>query len=131
MASDTSEQLKAVGELAGAVMAQDWEKVKSHLTDDVFYKPGSNPPVRGPSAVVDFFKQVFNNTAVFYGHVPRKVWQEPDIVSIEMDAKYKLVGSNKEVTIACCDVYRMRGNKVQEWRVYADVIPLFYPDQAA
>ncbi|MBG1239700.1 Nif11-like leader peptide family RiPP precursor [Nostoc sp. NZL] len=119
----SSEQLKAVGELAQSVMNQDWEKVKTYLTPDIFYKVGSGEPVYGPQAVVNFFKQVFNNTAVFYGHEVRKVWQEPDIITIEMDAKYQLVGSKKHVTIACCDIYRLRGNQVSEWRVYADMSP--------
>jgi predicted ribosomally synthesized peptide with nif11-like leader len=118
-----SDQLKAVGELAKSVMAQDWEKVKTYLTPDIFYKVGSGEPLYGPQAVVNFFQQVFSNTAVFYGHEVRKVWQEPDIITIEMDAKYELVASKKHVTIACCDIYRLRGNQVSEWRVYADMSP--------
>ncbi|MBC1222987.1 Nif11-like leader peptide family natural product precursor [Nostoc sp. UCD121] len=119
----SSEQLKSVGELAQFIMAQDWEKVKTYLTDDIFYKVGSGEPVYGPQAVVNFFKQVFRNTAVFSGHEVRKVWQEPDIITIEMDAKYELVPSKKYVNIACCDIYRLRGNQVSEWRVYADMSP--------
>jgi predicted ribosomally synthesized peptide with nif11-like leader len=119
----SSEQLKTVGELSQAVMAQDWDKVKSHLTDDILYKVGSSEPVYGPQAVVDFFKQTFQNTAVFTGHDARKVWEEPNIITIEMDAHYQLVSNKKTVTVACCDVYRLRGNKVNEWRVYADMSP--------
>jgi catechol 2,3-dioxygenase-like lactoylglutathione lyase family enzyme/limonene-1,2-epoxide hydrolase len=119
----SSEQLKAVGELSQAIMAQDWEKVKSYLTDDILYKVGSSEPVYGPQAVVDFFKRTFQNTAVFTGHDARKVWEEPNIITIEMDAHYQLVSNKKAVTIACCDVYRLRGNKVSEWRVYADMSP--------
>lgn len=120
---NSSEQLKAVSELAQSIIAQDWEKVKTYLTDDIFYTVGSSEPVYGPQAVVDFFERTFKNTAVFYGHDIRKVWQELDIISIEMDAKYELVPSKDHVKIACCDIYRMRGNKVSEWRVYADMSP--------
>ncbi|MDJ0506242.1 MAG: nuclear transport factor 2 family protein [Nostocales cyanobacterium LE14-WE12] len=118
-----SEQLKAVGELSAAIMAEDWEKVKTYLTDDLFYKVGSGEPMYEPNAVVDFFKHTFKTTAKFYGHDARKIWIEPDIITIEMDAKYEMVGSKKHVTVACCDIYRMRGNKVSEWRVYADMSP--------
>ncbi len=45
------------------------------------------------------------------------------MITIEMDAHYQLVPNKKEVTVACCDVYRMRGNKVSEWRIYADMSP--------
>ncbi|MEA5619039.1 nuclear transport factor 2 family protein [Cronbergia sp. UHCC 0137] len=117
------EQLKVVGELSAAIMAEEWEKVKTYLTDDLLYKVGSGEPMYGPNAVVDFFKHTFKNTAKFYGHDARKIWIEPDIITIEMDAKYEMVGSKKHVKVACCDIYRMRGNKVSEWRVYADMTP--------
>ncbi|MBS3026171.1 MAG: nuclear transport factor 2 family protein [Dolichospermum sp. DET50] len=118
-----SPQLQVVGELSAAIMAEDWEKVKTYLTDDLFYKVGSGEPMYGPNAVVDFFKHTFKTTAKFYGHDARKIWIEPDIITIEMDAKYEMVGSKKHVVVACCDIYRMRGNKVSEWRVYADMTP--------
>jgi alkylhydroperoxidase/carboxymuconolactone decarboxylase family protein YurZ/limonene-1,2-epoxide hydrolase/catechol 2,3-dioxygenase-like lactoylglutathione lyase family enzyme len=118
-----SQQLQAMGELAQSVIGQDWEKVKTYLTDDIFYKVGSGEPVYGPQAVVDFFQQTFKNTAIFYGHDVRKIWQEPDIITLEMDAKYELVPNKEHVKIACCDIYRLRGNKVSEWRVYADMSP--------
>jgi limonene-1,2-epoxide hydrolase/alkylhydroperoxidase/carboxymuconolactone decarboxylase family protein YurZ/catechol 2,3-dioxygenase-like lactoylglutathione lyase family enzyme len=117
------EQLDAVSSLAQAVIAQDWDRVKFYLTDDVYYKVGSGAPLYGKQAVVDFFIQTFQTTAVFTGHMVRKIWQEPDIITLEMDAYYQMVASGKTVTIACCDIYRLRGNKVSEWRVYADMSP--------
>ena len=119
----SSEQLNAVGELAQAVMAQNWAKVKTYLTDDIFYKVGSAEPRYGRQEVVDFFANTFKTTAIFSGHKVRKVWQEQDIIALEMDAYYELIPSRKQVTISCCDIYRMRGNKVSEWRVYADMSP--------
>ncbi len=104
-------------------MAQNWAKVKSYLTDDIFYKVGSGEARYGKQEVVDFFANTFKTTAVFTGHKPRKIWQEPDIITIEMDAYYEMVGTGKKVTIACCDIYRLRGDKVSEWRVYADMSP--------
>ena len=121
--SNQEEQLKAVGDLSQAIVAQDWEKVKSYLTDDIFYKVGSGAPRYGSQSVVDFFQDTFKTAGVFAGHKVRKIWQEPDIISIEMDAYYEMVGTKKQVTIACCDIYRLRGNQVSEWRVYADMSP--------
>jgi alkylhydroperoxidase/carboxymuconolactone decarboxylase family protein YurZ/limonene-1,2-epoxide hydrolase/catechol 2,3-dioxygenase-like lactoylglutathione lyase family enzyme len=121
--SKSSEQFQAVGELSQAVMAQNWNKVYSYLTDDILYKVGSSEAVYGPQEVIEFFKNTFKNIAVFTGHRVRKVWQEPDIITIEMDAYYEMVSNKKRVTISCCDIYRMRGNRVSEWRVYADMSP--------
>ncbi len=123
MSSEQSEQLNAVGATSAAIVAQDWEAVKTHLADDIFYKVGSGEPRYGPQAVVDFFKETFKNTAVFAGHEVRKLWQEPDTIAIEMDAYYEMVPNKERVTIACCDIYRMEGNKIKEWRVYADMSP--------
>jgi limonene-1,2-epoxide hydrolase len=45
-----------------------------------------------------------------------------------MDAKYTTVKDKRHLNIACCDVYRLRGNQVSEWRVYADILPFYETD---
>ena len=123
-----SEQLQAAVHLSEAVLAEDWEQVKTFLTDDIFYKVGSAEPVYGRQAVADFLSSLFQNTAKFTGHEVRKICNEPGIILVEMDAKYITVKDKKHLTIACCDIYRMRGNQVSEWRVYADILPFYQTD---
>ena len=120
---DLSEQLTAVSELFSGVISQNWPKVKSSLTDDILYKFGSGEPRYGRQEVVDCFTETFRTTAVLTGYKTRKIWQEPDVISIEMDAYYTLVANNKQVIISRCDIYRLRGNQISEWRVYADMSP--------
>jgi hypothetical protein len=48
-----------------SVVAQDWEKVKRYLTDEILYQVGSGEPRYGSQAVVDFFKDTFKNIGVF------------------------------------------------------------------
>ncbi|WP_221643343.1 MULTISPECIES: nuclear transport factor 2 family protein [unclassified Nostoc] len=120
-----SEQLEAVVQLSGFVLNEDWEQVKHFLTDDIFYKVGSSEPVYGKQAVVNFLSSMFANTAKFTGHEIRKIWHESGIIVVEMDAKYITVQDKRHLTIACCDIYRMRGNQVSEWRVYADILPFY------
>ncbi|MGB3209002.1 MAG: nuclear transport factor 2 family protein [Crinalium sp.] len=115
-----SEQVKTVGKIAEAVVQANWEEVQRHLTDDVFYKVGSREPVHGKQAVIDFFTSLYSTTAKFKGHQIRKLWDEPGIVAAEMDAYYLRLKDNQQVTIACCDIYRIRDNKVYEGRVYVD-----------
>lgn len=121
----TSEQLQAVQQLSESVIDENWKQVKSFLTEDIFYKVGSTEPVYGKQAVIDFLSSFFHNTAKFTGHKVRKIWNVPGIVTVEMDALYTTVKDRKDLTIACCDIYRMRKNQVSEWRVYADMMPLF------
>ena len=120
-----SEQLEAIQKLSECVLNEDWEQVKTLLTDDLMYKVGSSEPRYGNEAVADFLSSVFKSTAKLEGHDVRKVWEEPGIITIEMDANYRRVKDNQLVKVACCDVYRMRGNQVYEWRVYADGTPLY------
>jgi alkylhydroperoxidase/carboxymuconolactone decarboxylase family protein YurZ/limonene-1,2-epoxide hydrolase/catechol 2,3-dioxygenase-like lactoylglutathione lyase family enzyme len=120
-----SEQLEAVLQMSGFVLKEDWEQVKHFLTDDIFYKVGSSEAVYGKQAVVNFLSTMFATTAKFIGHEVRKVWQEPGIIVVEMDAKYITVQDQRHLTIACCDIYRLRGNQVSEWRVYADILPFY------
>lgn len=120
-----SEQLEAIKQLSEYVLKEDWEMVKTFLTDDLLYKVGSNEPQYGKDAVANFLSTIFKTTAKLEGHDVRKIWDEPGIIAIEMDANYRRVSDNKLVKVACCDIYRMRGNQVYEWRVYADGTPLF------
>ena len=119
------EQLQAVVQLSEFVLNEDCEQAKHFLTDDIFYKVGSSEPVYGKQAVVHFLSSMFANTAKFTGHEIRKIWQESGIIVVEMDAKYITVQDKRHLTIACCDIYRMRGNQVSEWRVYADILPFY------
>jgi len=123
-----SEQVQAVGKVAESVIKQDWEQLKQFLTDDVFYKVGSAEPVYGKQAVVDFLSKLVTTTAKFQSHDVRKIWDESGIVSVEMDASYLRLKDQKKIKIACCDIYRLRGNQVSEWRVYADMAP-FYEEE--
>jgi predicted SnoaL-like aldol condensation-catalyzing enzyme len=120
-----SDQLEAVVQLSGFVLKEDWEQAKGFLSDDIFYKVGSSEPVYGKQAVVNFLSSMFTTTAKFNSHNVRKIWNEPGIIVVEMDAKYTTVTDQRHLTIACCDIYRMRGNQVSEWRVYADILPFY------
>ncbi|HEY9850431.1 MAG TPA: nuclear transport factor 2 family protein [Leptolyngbyaceae cyanobacterium] len=120
-----SPQVDTAANVANSVINGQWEELKQYLTDDIFYKVGSGEPVYGKQAVVDFLSNMVSTTAKFQSHNVRKIWDEPGIVAIEMDANYVRLRDQKKLKIACCDIYRMRDNKVSEWRVYADMAPFF------
>ena len=120
-----SEQLEAIKQLSEAVLKEDWEQVKTFLTDDLLYKVGSSEPQYGKDAVPNFLSSIFKTTAKLEGHDVKKIWDEPGIIAIEMDANYRRLKDNKLIKIACVDIYRMRGNQIYEWRAYADGTPLF------
>lgn len=124
--SELSEQMQTVYALSENIMQENWDKLPDYLTDDLYYQVGSSPAKHGSKAVGEFFQDVFATFARFTGHQARKVWEEDGIITIEMDAFYDLVPSGEKITVACCDVYRFEGNKVKEWRVYADMSPWLF-----
>ena len=63
-----SEQLEAIKELSGLVLQENWEQVKTFLTDDLMYKVGSGEPKHGKEAVSDFLAATFKNTAKLESH---------------------------------------------------------------
>ena len=119
------EQLDAILQMSDYVLKEDWDKVGEYLTDDILYRVGSGEAQQGKQAVIGFLSEVFKNTAKLTGHDVRKLWEEPGIITVEMEALYHRHRDGEQVGVACCDVYRMRGNQVYEWRVYADGTPLF------
>ena len=122
-----SEQLQAITKLSEYVLDRDWEQAKTLLADDILYRVGSSEPLYGKQAVVDFLSSLFKNQAQLIRHDVRQVFEEPDIISFEMDSKYVRNQDNHHLSIACCDIYRLEENRVKEWRVYADMSP-FYED---
>ena len=120
-----SEQLQAITKLSEYVLNKDWEQAKTLLTDDILYRVGSSEPMYGKQAVVDFLSSLFETQAQLVRHDVRKVLQEPDIISFEMDSKYIRNKDNHHLSIACCDIYRLEGERVKEWRVYADMSPFY------
>lgn len=122
-----SEQLKLLQKMTQYVLKEDWQQVKNFLADNIFYRFGSSEPIYGKQAVVDYFASLFK-TAKIQREDILKIWEEPGIVTIEMDAQYVIHKNNRHVSIACSSVYRFSENKVNEWRVYVDLSPLYTDD---
>ena len=86
----------------------------------VGYEYAQDPPYIIPSGVRG--EKVL---ARFTSHEVRQVWEGQGRVAIEMDAVYQRIKDAKDFVIACTDIYRVEGGKIREWRVYADISPLF------
>jgi limonene-1,2-epoxide hydrolase len=111
--------------VSAAIIKQDWDKVKSLLAEDILYRPGSRPEIHGRENVLAAMKQIFTQLARFVSHEPRQIWEGNGRVAIEMDAVYQRIRDGKDFVIACTDIYRVGNNQISEWRVYADISPLF------
>lgn len=82
--------------------------------------------IHGADNTIKALKTMFTPVAKFTGHKVRQIWEAEGVdgVAIEMDAYYRRIKDNKDFVITCTDIYRLRGDKIGEWRVNADVSPL-------
>jgi limonene-1,2-epoxide hydrolase len=102
------------------LMAKKWDEFMPYFRKDLFYKVGAAEPLHGVQACRDWLDNVYTKLE-FTSHDVRGAWENDNIVIIEMDANYNVIGENRTVTVPCCDIYRFDENGlIKEWRVYPD-----------
>jgi limonene-1,2-epoxide hydrolase len=124
--SAMTDKAKVPAAVSSAIIKGDWDGVRAGLADDIVYKPGSRDEIYGADNTMRTLKGFFTQVAVFTGHKVRQIWEAEGVdgVAIEMDAYYRRIKDNKDFVITCTDIYRLRGDKICEWRVNADLSPL-------
>lgn len=123
--ADKSQKLQTVETLFGAMQKEDWETIKSCLTDDIFYRVGSSEPIHGSENVVNFLSNMYKVAKFQYPDI-RQVVEPEGQVMVEMEANYLRLKDHKPIHFACTDILRMQDNdKIREWRVYVDLSPMY------
>jgi ketosteroid isomerase-like protein len=106
-----------------ALDAQDPAAVAAYMTDDVRMRLGNADLVEGKAA----FREA---TAAFVAsitairHEITSMWSVDDVVIAEMDVHYERLDGRK-VTLPVCNVFRVRGGLVSDYRVYLDIGPVY------
>ena len=108
--------------LAGESMNVD--NFVKFFTDDATYQFSNNPTVYGPEGIksssVDFLKKVEG-----IHHHLMNIWEVGDNeMVVDMEVTY-IRHDGKVFTLPCCDIIRLKGNKVQELYIYMDISPVF------
>jgi ketosteroid isomerase-like protein len=114
-----STKIQAVRDMETAAFSGDWEKFKSFLAADVYYRVGNTAEVRGPQAVVDYMIKLLSTQLAIQDMQTRAAWETPDAVILELNMKGLRMRDDKNVAYPCIDVYRFNGDKIQDWKVYA------------
>jgi len=114
-----STKLQAVQEMEQAAFAGNWEKFKSFLADDVYFRCGNTAEFRGSQKVVDFMITMLSSRLALNDLKVRSAWETDDAAIMEFDMGAVRVRDNRNVTFPCLDIYRFGGDKINDWRVYA------------
>ncbi|MGC4118103.1 MAG: nuclear transport factor 2 family protein [Myxococcales bacterium] len=112
-----------INKLFAAIDARNGDAFASFITANGRFKFGNAPAVVGQGEIakaVDGFFSLLSNLE----HEVRDVWMAPKVMVIEGQATYTLK-DGRVFTLPFCNVFDMEGEKVADYRIYADTSPLF------
>jgi ketosteroid isomerase-like protein len=103
--------------------AKDVSALAAFMTDDVRLRLGNAEPVEGKPAFVEAVSAFLASVAGFR-HEVLNVWSDGDALIAEFDVHYTRLDGG-EVTLPCCNVFRLRDGLVAEYRSYIDATPVY------
>jgi ketosteroid isomerase-like protein len=103
--------------------AKDVSALATFMTDDVRMRLANAEPVQGKSAFVEAVDAFLASVAGFR-HEVLNVWRDGDALIGEFDVHYTRLDGG-EVTLPCCNVFRLRDGLVGEYRSYIDATPVY------
>jgi ketosteroid isomerase-like protein len=106
--------------------AKDVTTLAELVTDDVRLQIGNAHVVNGKSQFVDALSAFFLSVAGFR-HTVTNVWSDLDAVVAELRVRYTRLDGT-ELTLPCCNVFRLRDGAVADYRVYMDITPVYTQD---
>jgi ketosteroid isomerase-like protein len=103
--------------------AKDVSGLAAVMTDDVRLRLGNSEAVQGKSAFAQAVNAFLASVAGFR-HEVLNVWSDGDALIAEFDVHYTRLDGG-EVTLPCCNVFRLRDGLVAEYRSYIDATPVY------
>lgn len=92
------------------------------FTDTPVYQFGNFAPCFTKDAIKKSVGAFFSQVSALY-HEIKMLWEIGDVVFVEMDVIYwRKDGS--VVTLPCCDIFRLEGDKFSELRIFMDANPV-------
>jgi ketosteroid isomerase-like protein len=102
---------------------KDVPSLAAMVTDDVRLQLGNSDVVTGKSAFVDALEAFVGSVAGFR-HTVTNVWSDRDALVAELEVRYTR-HDGTELTLPCCNVFRLRDGLVADYRVYMDISPVY------
>jgi len=101
----------------------DADKFASYLDENVSFKFGNAPVVKGKEAarqaVDDFFKAIKG-----IRHKKLRMWTHSDSVLYQGEVTYTR-HDDSQVTLPYFNVFLLNGDKIKDYLIYMDINPLF------
>lgn len=117
---NASELAKAV---FAAVDAQQPEDFANFLTEDGTFTFGNWPPAEGRVATAKVVRDFFAGIDGIR-HDISGVWEEGETVIVRLAVTYHRKNGTS-ITLPCANIWKRVGDKIQDYRIYMDVNPVF------
>ena len=105
--------------------AFDSEGFITFFTDKPLYQFGNFEVCLDKQSIKQSADNFFSQINAVY-HDIKMMWEVGDAVFVEMDVTYWRK-DNSVITLPCCDIFRVEGDKFSELRIFMDVNPVFNP----
>ncbi len=109
--------------LFAAIDAKDAKAFTEFLTEKASFRFGSAPATHGKAAIETAVSEFFASLAGL-SHVINAVVTKGDMLFCEGETTYTR-HDGKDVVVPFADVFEYEGDKIAEYRIYADLAPLF------
>ena len=110
-------------DLFAAFDAKDAHALAALMTDDVRVRLGNADLFEGKPAFVEA-AQGFIASVAGFRHRVLNVWSDGDAVIAQLEVHYTR-HDGQELTLPCCNVFRLRDGLVADYRVYMDINPVY------
>ncbi len=120
----SGEKVEVLKRLFLAGESMDLDNFVTFFTEDALYYFGNGPAVYGPEGIkgpsLDFLKKVEG----IHHHLKQILEIEENTLVVEMEVTY-IRHDGKVFTLPCCDIIRLRGDKVSSMQIFMDISPVF------
>lgn len=112
--------------LIRAVDNADLNAIATLTSNDVQFRFGNTAPTSTQSELL-VAAQSFRDAIADLRHTFQELWEVDDgtVVAI-MDVYYRRL-DGRELTLPCCNVFRVHNGVVNDYRIYMDVNPVLAP----
>jgi limonene-1,2-epoxide hydrolase len=112
--------------LFAAVDSRDADQVAPFVTDEVAFRFGSAEPTYGKANLIAASREFSASIAGIRHKIVRLWGPEADVAVAELQVTYRRQDGS-EITLPCCNIFRMRDRLIDDYRIYMDVSPVFSP----
>lgn len=106
-----------------AIDSRDAARFVEFLTPDARFRFGNASAVQGRAAIQAAVNAFFQSIAGCRHRVDR-TWHGPDTLAVQGEVEYTRLGGGT-ITLPFANVFVLRGDLIDDYRIYADVAPLF------